>query len=97
MSDPTADLGPTSADWLPFIATPYQDAVKRLLAENRSLRAELATERKRHREDVRVLKAQLREGLSPELLALRRQMQKWRTRATVAEGRLSETRGRSSA
>lgn len=70
----------------------YQDAVKRLTAENRQLR-EAASEAKRaHREEVQVLTVQLNEGLSAELIALRREVHKWRDRALAAEARKKATR-----
>lgn len=87
------DLGPTARDWVPAIAAPYQEAVRQLTAENRSLREQLAAEVRTHAGDVKVLKAQLREGLTPELLALRGDLQRWRSRATTAESRLNAMRG----
>ena len=71
------------------IASPYPEAVKRLTDENRKLREQLTQERRARKDEIRVLRAQLREGLTPELIALRRELQKWRTRAVTAEGRLA--------
>jgi hypothetical protein len=71
---------------------PYQYAVKRLTAENRRLRAELAALERAHKRETRVLRAQLDEGLTPELTALRRQERHWRERAVRAEGRLASAR-----
>jgi len=88
------DLGPTSEDWRDEVGNTaaYQNAVKQLTALNKSLNAQAESDRKAHRDEVRSLKAQLHEGLSPELMALRRQLQHWRTRALTAEGRLKEIR-----
>lgn len=84
------DLGPTSKDWLMTIASPYPEAVKRLTAENRQLRDQLTDEQRARKDEVRALKAQLREGLSPELIVLRKQLASWRDRAQAAEARLKE-------
>lgn len=70
----------------------YQEAVKRLTTENRVLRGQLKIEQRAHRDDVQVLKAQLREGLTPELLTLRREVKALRTRVLTAESRLQEAR-----
>lgn len=67
----------------------YQDAVKRLTSENKRLHGLLAAQKEEHTKEVRSLKAQLREGLSLELLVLRRELQRQRDRADAAEGRLS--------
>jgi len=66
----------------------YQEAVRRLTAENRELKAALAEEGQLRRDEVRVLRAQLNEGISPELVTLRRELSRWRTRANAAESRL---------
>lgn len=62
----------------------YKHAVKRLTSENKHLTAQLDEEQKAHREDVRKLKAQLNEGLSPELLVLREELEHQRERADRA-------------
>jgi hypothetical protein len=89
----TTDLGPTARDWLGKIAPDgyvYQEAVQRLTSENRRLREALGKEEANHKQDVKVLRAQLREGLSPELMVLRREIRQWRERALAAEGRFRE-------
>lgn len=68
----------------------YQERVRVLTAENRRLTEELATERQANREARRKLSVQLNEGLTPELLTLRREVSRWRTRAQAAEARLIE-------
>lgn len=70
----------------------YQDAIKRLTSENKILRGALASQSEEYAKEVRSLKAQLREGLSLELLTLRRELQRQRDRADAAEGRLSQLR-----
>lgn len=70
----------------------YQAAVLRLTAEVKQIQAELDSERCRHNHEMAVLAAQLREGLSPELITLRRELSRWRQRALVAEARLKEDR-----
>lgn len=82
------ELGPTSQDWLPEIAS-YQDRVKWLHSENQRLGQALQVEQGQRRCEVQKLRAQLNEALSPELLALRRELRKWRTRAHAAEGRIA--------
>lgn len=84
----TIDLGPTSSDWLPAIAD-YQGAVARLTAENKALDATLNSEREASRVAVQKLRVQLTEGLTPELLVLRREVRKWRMRARAAEARFT--------
>jgi hypothetical protein len=61
----------------------YQHHIKRLTAENQKLKADLAAEQTAHKTDVRRLKAQLDEGLSPELIALRKELERQRERAAV--------------
>jgi hypothetical protein len=70
----------------------YQAAVKRLTAENKRLQELVDSERRRHHTEVAALAAQLREGLSPELIVLRRELSRWRQRAISAEARLKEKR-----
>jgi hypothetical protein len=65
----------------------YQHHVKRLTAENATLKETLATERKLHAREVKQLKSQLDEGLSPEVLALRRELERQRERANHAAAR----------
>lgn len=86
------DLGPTSADWLPTLAAPYREAVKRLTAQNRELRELYEAAQRARVAEVKALKAQLREGLTPELIALRKEVTHWRDRAVTAEGRLLSER-----
>jgi predicted RNase H-like nuclease (RuvC/YqgF family) len=62
----------------------YQHHVKRLTAENKELTALLASERSARKEEVRRLKAQLDEGLTPEILALRSELERHRKRADEA-------------
>lgn len=62
----------------------YQHHVKRLTAENERLKAARAAERAEWQQDVRRLKAQLDEGLSPELLALRQELEHQREKANQA-------------
>lgn len=67
----------------------YQHHVKRLTAENEKLRADLAATHTAHKTEIRQLRAQLDEGLSPEILALREELERQRERAdhAVAEKR----------
>lgn len=71
----------------------YQHAVKRLTAENDSLREQLAQSRREHTRDVRVLKANLAEGLSPEIAALRRTVEDLRSEVDRAKRDAQMTRG----
>jgi hypothetical protein len=73
----------------------YQDAVKRLTAENKALRKQLADAVQSHGQEVGLLKAQLNEGLTPELIVLRGELKKWKNRAIVAERRLADIKRRS--
>jgi hypothetical protein len=86
------DLGPTSQDWVGALATPetYQAAVRRLTAELRQVKSDQAEERSRCRDELRSLRAQLAEGLTPEILRLRKGVREWRLRAQAAEARLRE-------
>lgn len=85
------DLGPTAADWAGRIAEgPYPAAVKRLKVQNDDLTMELQRVEAARKREVKALRAQLREGLSPELLVLRREIRQWRERALAAEGRFRE-------
>lgn len=91
------DLGPTSQDWLDVAAvgadvTVYQRKVKHLIENNRQLRTQLNDERRAHREEVRALRSQLAEGLTPELLTLRRTLAACKQRLHAAEARLAEHR-----
>jgi hypothetical protein len=70
----------------------YQYAIRQLTAENKRLRRELATIKLMHQRITRKLRAERDEGLSPELAALRRELQHWRQRAVAAEGRLASVR-----
>jgi hypothetical protein len=73
----------------------YRRRVQALTAETQWLRAALNEARDARRRDVRRLRAQLREGLSEELLVLRRAERRWRHRALTAESRLAaRERGR---
>lgn len=62
----------------------YQHNVKRLTAENGKLKADLAAERAQCKQEARRLKALLDEGLSPELAALRQELEHQRERADKA-------------
>jgi hypothetical protein len=62
----------------------YQHHVKRLTAENASLRAELEQARRGHAAEARVLRAQRDEGLSPEVEALRQRLREESDRADRA-------------
>lgn len=90
----TVDLGPTREDWIWSVAAPaiYQEAVRRLTAEVKDCSRQLADERRARKREVDQLKGMLREGLSPELLQLRRDVSRWRGRAQAAELRLREAR-----
>lgn len=90
MSD-AIDLGPTSQERLAQIVV-YQESVKRLTAENRALAEKLKSERQARRDDARRFSVQINEGLTPELLVLRRQLSGWRARAQAAEAKLAATR-----
>jgi hypothetical protein len=70
----------------------YRDAVKRLTAEIKQFQDELWQERQRRTQEVGLVTTQLNEGISPELLVLRRELRSWRERALAAEGRLREIR-----
>lgn len=87
-------LGPTSADWLPTLTSidTYQAAIARLTTQIRDYRTQLHDLQSKHRADVAALEAQLREGLTPELIALRKTASQWRTRALAAEARLKESK-----
>lgn len=88
------DLGPTSEDWVWSLAAPtiYQERVKTLTAELKDCRQTLADERCERRREVDQLRGMLREGLSPEILQLRKDVSRWRGRAQAAELRLREAR-----
>lgn len=90
----TIDLGPISSDWLPASAPPgvYQAAVRRLTAELKDCQAQRAGEQETHRREVTRLRAQLNEGLAPEIIELRKSVSRWRSRAQAAEARLREAR-----
>ena len=66
----------------------YQAAIRKLTAEGEQLRQANAAERAEYAQEVRALRAQLAEGLTPELLQLRRSVTEWRARAQAAEARL---------
>lgn len=68
----------------------YREAIKRLTAENKKLRGQLAAQKVESGKTIQSMKAQLREGLSVEVLVLRRELQRQRDRADAAEGRLSQ-------
>lgn len=88
------DLGPTSDDWVAALASPdvYQAAVRRLTAELRECRTQQAADRREHKAEADALRAQLHEGLTPEILHLRSDVSRWRSRAHAAELRLREAR-----
>lgn len=68
----------------------YKRNVKRLTEENRELKQKLKAEQQGRRQDVRALKAQLAEGLSPEINALHRKLDEQSSRASAAEARMKE-------
>lgn len=68
----------------------YQRRVKELADRVRVLDNALSAERTSRRSELRILQAQLREGLTPELIALRKEVTRWRDRAQAAEARLKE-------
>lgn len=70
----------------------YQYAVRKLTAENKELRQQISALKTTHRQQERKLRAQLDEGLTPELAVLRRELRHWRQRAQVAEGRLASVK-----
>jgi hypothetical protein len=90
----TLDLGPTADDWAGAFASPetYQAAVRRLTGELRDCRDQLAAEQQARKRETTQLRAQLREGLTPEIVELRKSVSSWRTRAQAAEARLREAR-----
>lgn len=69
----------------------YQHAIKRLTAERDQARSDLAASRATHKEEVRKLRVMLDEGLTPELLALRRELERHRERADKAASRSMKT------
>jgi hypothetical protein len=70
----------------------YQHHVKRLTAENKELSATLSAEQTARKEEVRRLKAQLDEALSPEMLALREELEHQRERADHAAREMTAMR-----
>jgi hypothetical protein len=79
-----------ACDTAEAVTTAYRNAVKRLTAENLRLRETLRVEETKHCAEVNALTAQLAEGLTPELLVLRREVRRWRDRALAAEARGKE-------
>jgi hypothetical protein len=63
----------------------YQHRVARLAAEAGELTGKLVAERAARKEETRRLRAQLDEGLSPEVAALREELERQRQRAQRAE------------
>jgi len=63
----------------------YQHHVKRLTDENAELRNKLAAEQESRKRETQRLRAQLDEGLTPEILALRKELERQRQRADKAE------------
>lgn len=88
------DLGPTSGDWVGALASPetYQGAIRHLTGELRDCRERLTAEQHARKQETNQLRAQLREGLTPEILELRKSVSLWRTRAQAVEARLREAR-----
>lgn len=77
----------------------YQHHVARLTAEVRDLTGKLAAERAARKDETRRLRAMLDEGLSPELIAVREELERQRQRADRAEAthrRARELRRRNS-
>ena len=63
----------------------YQQAVKHLTTENALLKEQVSASRAAYKEEIRQLRAQLDQGLSPELLTLRKELERQRNRASEAE------------
>jgi hypothetical protein len=63
----------------------YQHAIRQLTGERDQLRSDLAALRAAHKDETRKLRAMLDEGLSPELLALREELERQRQRTSQAE------------
>jgi len=72
----------------------YQHNVKRLTEDNKKLTEALAAERAARKEEVRRLKVQLDEGLSPEVLALRGELERQREKADSAAADARDSRRR---
>ena len=72
----------------------YQHHVRRLTGEIRELTGTLAAERAARKEETRRLRAMLDEGLSPELIALREELEQQRQRAGQAEARTRRVQDR---
>jgi chromosome segregation ATPase len=68
----------------------YQHHVKRLTEENTQLKDKIAAQHKAHAEESRNLRAMLDEGLSPEIIALREELERQRNSARQAEARRVE-------
>jgi hypothetical protein len=68
----------------------YQHHIQRLTAENARLRDELGKARRGHAAEARTLRAQRDEGLSPELAALRGQLEQQREAARKARARVRD-------
>lgn len=86
--------GTTSTDRLhaPASLDVYQAAVRRLTAELKDCQAQLAGQQETQRREAARIRAQLNEGLTPELLELKKSLSRWRSRAQAAELRLRENR-----
>ena len=67
----------------------YQERIRTLIEENRALKCQLSQALAESRREISELKAELSEGLSPELLVLRTELRTWKERARIAEGRLA--------
>lgn len=69
----------------------YQHNVRRLTAESKELQDKLAALQQQHRDETRRLRAERDEGLSPETVALRKELAHQRERAAALEKRLRGT------
>lgn len=72
----------------------YQRVVRRLTAEKDAAERSFAEERAAWQAERRRLAAEAREGVTVELVEVRRQLSAWRQRALAAEARLREERAR---
>lgn len=70
----------------------YKHHIQRLTGENKHLAGRLAESQAAHKEEARKLRAMLDEGLSPELLALREELERQRELANKAEQHARRTR-----
>jgi len=74
----------------------YQRKLRDLIAENRELRARLDAKDERHAREIRALRVQVDEGVSPALRVAQEEARQQRDRAQAAEQRLAHTMRRRS-